>query len=161
MEGHSIPIWRHLLVRSDSTLADLHFIIQIAFDWTDFHLHRFRIRGKDYGISRVGGPWFSNNARDVWLADFRFRINEWFLYEYDFSDGWQHQVRLSESSNLTESAPTPFVEGQRAAPPEDCGGPLGIPQVPRSYPVGGLQVPMATSGGYRRVVGSSLVLMDL
>ena len=32
---------------SDSTLADLHVVLQIGFDWTDFHLHRFCIRKKD------------------------------------------------------------------------------------------------------------------
>src|ERR1700732_4317611 len=35
-------LWRRFLVRSDSTLADLHVLLQIGFDWTDFHLLRFR-----------------------------------------------------------------------------------------------------------------------
>jgi hypothetical protein len=35
-------IGRRLLVRSESTLADLHDVLQIAFGWSDFHLHRFR-----------------------------------------------------------------------------------------------------------------------
>jgi hypothetical protein len=48
------PIWRRLLVRSDSSIATLHDLLQIAFDWSDFHLHRFVIRGKEYGLSRVG-----------------------------------------------------------------------------------------------------------
>jgi hypothetical protein len=57
-------IWRRLLVRSDSTLAQLHDILQIAFGWTDAHLHRFRIHGRDYGLSRVGGPtFFSRHTR--------------------------------------------------------------------------------------------------
>ena len=43
------PIWRRMLVRSDSSIADLHYTLQIAFDWSDFHLHRFLIRGKEYG----------------------------------------------------------------------------------------------------------------
>ena len=47
-------IWRRLLVRSDSTLAQLHHTLQIAFGWSDLHLHRFRIHGRNYGISRVG-----------------------------------------------------------------------------------------------------------
>jgi hypothetical protein len=44
-------LWRRFLVRSDSTLADLHVLLQIGFDWTDFHLHRFRIRKKDYAVA--------------------------------------------------------------------------------------------------------------
>src|ERR687892_1680679 len=117
-------IWRRLLVRSDSTLADLHYIIQIAFDWTDFHLHCFRIHGKDYGVSRVGGPWYCADARGVRLADLQFRLNEWFLYEYDFSDGWQHQVRIERWLELDRKRTYPIcIGGQRTAPPEDCGGP--------------------------------------
>src|SRR5215813_8139905 len=81
-------IWRRLVVPSVSTLADLHYAIQIAFAWTDYHLHRFRIRGKEYGIPRLGGPWYSRNARDIRLIDFHFRVNERFLYEYDFTDGF-------------------------------------------------------------------------
>jgi len=45
------PIWRRLHVRSDSSIATLHELLQIAFDWSDFHLHRFVIRGKEYGSS--------------------------------------------------------------------------------------------------------------
>jgi len=57
----SPSIWRRLLVRSDSTIADLHHIIQITFGWAGDHLHRFIIRGKDYGIAYVGGIMFSDD----------------------------------------------------------------------------------------------------
>ncbi len=42
----SPTIWRRLLLRSDSTITDLHYTLQIAMGWTDFHLHQFVIRGK-------------------------------------------------------------------------------------------------------------------
>jgi hypothetical protein len=117
-------IWRRLLVRGDSTLAQLHDILQVAFGWDDFHLHRFRIHGQDYGVSRPGGPGFVRDARQVRLADFRFRPNEWFLYEYDFGDRWQHEVRIEHGPTMEEKRTYPTcVGGQRAAPPEDCGGP--------------------------------------
>src|SRR5262249_48054020 len=74
-------IWRRILLRSDSTLAGLHDVLQIAFGWSDFHLHCFRIHGRDYGVSRVGGLGSSHEALSARLADFRFRPNEWFLYE--------------------------------------------------------------------------------
>src|SRR5258705_2907035 len=44
-------IWRRLHVRSDSSIATLHCLLQIAFDWSDFHLHRFVIRGKEYALA--------------------------------------------------------------------------------------------------------------
>ncbi len=117
-------IWRRLLVCADSTRAVLHDVLQIAFGWSDFHLHRFRIHGRDYGVNRVGGPGFSHDARSVRLADFQFRPNEWFLYEYDLGDGWQHVVRVERRLPLEPRRTYPVcVGGRRTAPPEDCGGP--------------------------------------
>src|SRR6266704_6228912 len=84
LRGISPMIWRRLLVRSDSSIADLHYTLQIAMGWDDAHLHRFRIRGKDYGISRIGGIGFRDDPCEVRLADIHFRHNERFLYEYDF-----------------------------------------------------------------------------
>src|SRR3954453_12324086 len=87
-------IWRRFLMRADSPLANLHDAIQIAFGWSDFHLHRFRIHGKDFGVPRRGGLSFSASAYQVHLAEFHFRLGECFLYEYDFGDQWEHQIRL-------------------------------------------------------------------
>jgi len=46
-------IWRRVLVRSETTLAHLHTILQVLFAWSDEHLHRFHIHGKEYGSSGV------------------------------------------------------------------------------------------------------------
>jgi hypothetical protein len=79
--GVSPLIWRRLLVRSDTSIAELHHLIQAAFDWSDSHLHRFVIHGKDYGIAYAGGMCFSDDPKRVRLADFGFRLNERFYYE--------------------------------------------------------------------------------
>jgi hypothetical protein len=57
----SPQIWRRLLVRSDSTIAQLHDTLQIAFGWADEHLHQFLIRGKPYGVWKPGGLSFDDN----------------------------------------------------------------------------------------------------
>jgi Plasmid pRiA4b ORF-3-like protein len=99
-------IWCRLLVRSDSTIADLHDMLQIAMGWDDAHLHRFRIRGKDYGLSRIGGIGFRDDPHQVRLDDFHFRPNERFLYEYDFGDQGHHQlVYRTVFGKLTLSSP--------------------------------------------------------
>jgi hypothetical protein len=72
-------IWRRLLVRSGSTIADLHYTLQIAFGWSDTHLNLFHIHGQDYGVCHGGGISFSNNADQVRLCDFKFRNNERFI----------------------------------------------------------------------------------
>src|ERR1700746_732971 len=131
-EAYYVHVWirgihprrsRAFLVRSDSPLADLHVLLQIGFDWTDFHLHGFRIRKKDYAVPRLGGLGVPH-AREIKLGDLHFRINERFLYEYDFGDLWQHQVRIENRLEIEASRSYPVgVGGQWAGSPEDCGGP--------------------------------------
>src|SRR5260370_4368307 len=71
------PIWRRLHMRSDSSIATLHELLQIAFDWSDFHLHRFVIRGKEYGLTRIGCTTLRTDARKALLSQFHFRVNEY------------------------------------------------------------------------------------
>jgi hypothetical protein len=54
----------------------------------------------------------------------RFRINERFLYEYDFNDQWRHQIRIENILDYDPRKDYPLCIGvKRACPPEDCGGP--------------------------------------
>lgn len=73
--------------------------------WSDFHLNRFPIHGSAYGVEHEGGIWFSDNPERVCLADLQLRVCERFLYEYDFCDHWEHDVRL-EKVLLAESERT-------------------------------------------------------
>jgi hypothetical protein len=120
-------IWRRLQVRSDSTIADLHYTLQIAFGWSDAHLNQFHIHGQDYGVYHDGGVSFSTHPNQVQLCDFQFRINERFRYDYDFGDGWQHEVRVEARLAFDDKLIYPrCIGGQRRAPPEDCGGALAF-----------------------------------
>lgn len=47
LAGISPLIWRRLLVAGDTTITQLHEILQAAFGWSDEHLHRFTIHGID------------------------------------------------------------------------------------------------------------------
>ena len=104
LRGVSPMIWRRILLRSDQTIADLHYTIQIVMGWSDSHLNRFHIHGKDYGGAHEGGIWFDDNPEKVHLAGFGFRLRERFLYESDFSDLWEHGVRLENGSPVERSA---------------------------------------------------------
>lgn len=135
--GISPAIWRRILVRSDSTIADLHQTIQISMGWTDSHLNRFLIRGKEYGVAQLGGIGFNTDPDAVRLADFGFRVRERFLYEYDFWSRWQHQIRVEKTLPLDRKRSYPTsVGGQRAAPPEDCGGPWRYMELRDHYSLG-------------------------
>jgi Plasmid pRiA4b ORF-3-like protein len=62
LHGISPLIWRRLLVRSDSTIADLHTTLQIALGWSDEHLNRFAIHGREYGVGHLGGIGFRDQV---------------------------------------------------------------------------------------------------
>ena len=76
-------IWRRLLVRGDTSVARLHQILQVAFGWQDMHLHRFEIRGREYGVHQEGGVFFDTDAHEVLVGKLKLRCLERFTYEYD------------------------------------------------------------------------------
>jgi hypothetical protein len=123
LQGISPMVWRRLLVRSDSTIVDLHYTIQIAIGWSDVHLNRFHIHGQDFGVYHDGGICFADNPEKVPLSAFGFRTRGRFLYEYDFGDEWLHEVRIEKRLSLDPKKTYPVcIDGKHAAPPEDFGG---------------------------------------
>ncbi len=123
----SPAIWRRMLVRSDCTIADLHYSLQIALGWTNSHLHQFSLHGREYGIYQPGGIWFDDDPQKVLLSDLKLRLKERFIYQYDFGDDWQHQIRLEQKLPFAAKRDYPIcIGGARKVPPEDCGGPTGF-----------------------------------
>jgi hypothetical protein len=123
LRGVSPLVWRRLLVAGDASLAELHAILQQAFAWSDEHLHRFLIHGTAYGLPRLGGISFRDDARRVPLSRFRLHRGERFRYEYDFTAGWQLDLRLERAVPFDPTCVLPSCTGgSRAAPPESCAG---------------------------------------
>ncbi len=89
-------IWSRFLIQGNKTLKDLHYVIQILMGWTDYHLNEFIIKGKRYTIPNSIGYPSSNGeyGTHVKLKKFGFKENEKFLYTYDFTEGWEFEVRL-------------------------------------------------------------------
>src|SRR2546427_5803416 len=109
-------IWRRLLVRSDTTLAHLHTMLQIAFDWSDEQLHTFHIHGKDSGSTGA-------DTRPVRLSTLRLRRGERFRYVYDYGAHGQCDIRLEAMLPRESTRFYPVcIAAKRAAPPEESGG---------------------------------------
>ena len=124
MLGISPLIWRRLLVRSDSNIADLHDTLQIAYGWSGDHLHRFFIHVRQYGLAYLSGITFRDDPRRIKLSGIGLRVKEKFLYEYDFIDQWRHLIRVEANLPSEPDQLYPVcIGGKRAAPPEVCGGP--------------------------------------
>src|SRR5258708_32552562 len=77
-------IWRRVLVRSDTTITHLHTTLQTALGWTDEHLNRFVIHGREYGVSHDGGIGFRDNPRHGRLAELGLSGGQPVLFEYRF-----------------------------------------------------------------------------
>jgi hypothetical protein len=46
-----------------------------------------------------------------------------FTYEYDFGDGWNHDILVEKIFRPEEEPKYPIcLKGKRSVPPEDCGG---------------------------------------
>jgi hypothetical protein len=118
-------VWRRLLVLKETSLAELHGILQTAFDWSGEHLHHFLIHGRAYGISYLGGIVFREDAQRVPLSRFRLHCGERFRYEYDFTTNWKLDIRLERALPFDPDRVLPScIGGNRAAPTEDCAGAL-------------------------------------
>lgn len=124
------PVWRRIRV-ADCTLGKLHSYIQAAFGWWNYHLHQFVIAGRRYGLPDPDGMDFGLETLDedqVKLSDLlkpTSKSAKW-MYEYDFGDGWLHLISLEKIESTPKKEATPrCLEGARACPPEDCGGPPG------------------------------------
>ena len=154
-------IWRRLLVRSDTTIADLHTTLQTALGWTDEHLNRFVIHGREYGVSHNGGIGFRDNPRPVRLADLGLRVGERFVYEYDFTDGWQHDLRVERVLPLEPLRRYPVcIGGRRAVPPEDCGGSWAFHELRQRYSIISIADQLMELVERRLVIGGEAFVHD-
>ncbi len=113
---------------------DLHVAIQDAMGWLDYHLHAFRLAASGNGETmEIGIPVDDEFMPDrqtvagweVALSSHFDRPGQTAVYEYDFGDGWIHDLLLEEIIPGGKAQCVTCVDGQRACPPEDCGGTWG------------------------------------
>jgi hypothetical protein len=122
------PIWRRIELSSDSSLTELHRILQVAMGWEDYHLHEFEVGGQRYGVPDTDFDLPGQVVKDsaIKLSRALPRRGYSLLYTYDFGDGWSHSVVLEDIAPIEPDTNYPrVVDGARACPPEDSGGPDG------------------------------------
>jgi hypothetical protein len=121
-------IWRRIQVQ-DCSLDKMHEHIQTAMGWTNSHLHHFRIGEQLYGDPELMQENFEEldykDSTTTKLSDILPKTGKRFLfqYEYDFGDSWYHEVLFEGIVRAEAKVKYPVcLEGERACPPEDCGG---------------------------------------
>lgn len=134
-------VWRRIEVSAAATFWDLHVAINDAMGWNDSHTHEFEVaHPSTREPTRIGIPdpdWEDDGAVlpgwGVPLAEFLRHTGTVFLYRYDFGDGWEHEVLLEAivprpPRGGFKSFPR-ITGGERACPPDDCGGPFGYAEL--------------------------------
>jgi hypothetical protein len=129
LQGIRPPIWRRIQVK-DCSLDKLHEHIQTAMGWTNSHLHQFMIGGVLHGDPELLCEGWQDEIQPV--DSLHTRISTIvpengkqlrFEYEYDFGDGWKHEILFEGCLRADRGARYPLcVDGARACPPEDVGG---------------------------------------
>ena len=125
-------IWRQIQVPETYSFWDLHVAIQDAMNWLDYHLHLFTLRNPLTGNTvNIGIP--DDEFPEDFLLGWNQKIADYFSlennsadYRYDFGDGWEHAVVLEKILPSETGIKYPVcISGERACPPEDCGGTSG------------------------------------
>jgi len=135
------PIWRRIEVPARYSFWDLHVAIQDAMGWLDYHLHAFRIQEPiTKKAVQIGIPDPDRFEDDPdFLPGWEIPVSQYLQvgdrvrYEYDFGDGWEHDLTLEAVGIRHAKTKYPrCLAGARACPPEDCGGPGGYEQLLRT-----------------------------
>lgn len=125
LKGIAPPIWRRIQTM-DCTLDELHALIQVTMGWESMHLYRFIIGGVEYADLDMTSDDEFEDASGTMLSEVlpSRNLRPRLQYEYDFGDGWIHQLIVEERFSPETGVEYPIcIAGQRACPPEDCGGP--------------------------------------
>jgi len=122
-------IWRRFLIPANVTLHRLHLVLQDVMGWQNYHLYRFKIGKKEYSTPDPDNDFYVLDFKNSYQARLSTLIKEKdsiFLYEYDFGDGWEHQLLVEDIIVRDPEKRYPIcIAGENASPHEDSGGPYG------------------------------------
>lgn len=120
LDGVKPKIWRQIQIPENYSFLDFHIAIQEAMGWEDCHLHQFEMVNPLKGtMERI-----SEAKEDKTIISKYFSLaNKKASYEYDFGDSWEHSILLEKILPAEKGSEYPkCLTGERACPPEDCGG---------------------------------------
>jgi hypothetical protein len=123
------PVWRQVVIPAGYTLDRVHGVIQAAMGWQNSHLHMFRIAGREYGPAYLDDELETLDEKQFRIGDL-VKTGDLAGYEYDFGDGWEHEVAVVAGAAADAATVYPeCIAGEGACPPEDCGGPGGFAEL--------------------------------
>jgi hypothetical protein len=123
LKGIRPPIWRRLVLADSCSLEELHWVIQKTVGWDNDHMHAFYINKIEYAHYETARECGVFCDEDFSLHQVIKRRGQRFTYEYDFGDGWVHEILVEKIEPVDRQTLLPrCLKGARACPREDCGG---------------------------------------
>lgn len=123
------PVWRLVRVKGSTRLSRLHEVLQATMGWWNCHLHQYKVGDRLLGEPDPDGLMEMADEHDFTLTQIASR-HDHFVYEYDFGDGWKHDIIIEEKLVAEPGVRYPvLLDGGRACPKEDSGGPHGYEQL--------------------------------
>jgi hypothetical protein len=121
-------VWRSILVADDMPLVGLAAVIQGAVGWQASHMFAFEIEGKRYDIKLDDDDLDDRESLEMEGVIVRDVLKPGVeaMFQYDFGDDWWHRLDVLDHREIsTGDKPPRCLDGERAGPPEDSGGPFG------------------------------------
>lgn len=126
LNGIEPAIWRRFQVLSNLSFYEFHLVLQAIMGWANAHLYLFKIGNLELSDPVTAEEFGVVSADGLTLGQLLAPGMEPFTYEYDFGDAWQHEIAVEKVLHSVNMDEYPLcLGGQRACPPEDCGGVLG------------------------------------
>ena len=115
-------VWRRLVVQSEMPLPKLTRALERVMGWEGYHLHMFDVGGILFGDPDEDDDYVINEKAAT-VKHVLPRVGASLRWDYDFGDGWEHDVVVEAIESPVEGKRYPVcLDGGRACPPEDCGG---------------------------------------
>ncbi len=130
LDLENYEVVRKIIVPLNITFKKLHDILQIVFDWQDYHLNDFYILDGDKPVLNLvcSDDAFEYPNDIPMIMESGVRLSEYIpkynsiKYVYDFGDNWEHYIKVEKIiEDYTQNYPV-CLSGVGNALPEDVGG---------------------------------------
>ena len=131
------PVWRLIQIDSSATFYDLHRVLQVVFDWDNYHLHGFLVKrskgeqiedieikpGREDDPDEYPNKMETYNEKEQTLSDWFKLSKDKISYVYDFGDNWDHEILFMKKLKAEEEVKYPrCIDADNRAPEEDSRG---------------------------------------
>jgi Plasmid pRiA4b ORF-3-like protein len=129
LRGVEPVVWRRIVVRSETPLPEFAKLLEAAMGWEGYHLHMLDVGGVLFGEPDEDADYVIDEQHAT-VKQVLPRPKSKLRWDYDFGDGWEHDVVVEAIEPPQERKRYPVcLAGERACPPEDCGGVLGYEEL--------------------------------